>query len=212
MTASDDFDHPLKKALNRALKRLIDVIFSVIVLATILWWLHVVFVILIRITSRGPAVFKQIRIGRDGREFICYKYRSMIYTDEELATPRIVEDKADRVTRVGRFLRRSNLDELPQFINVLRGDMSVIGPRPHMLAEDRVLPDQIPHYRQRLLATPGITGWAAINGYRGGSDIEHMRNRINLDVWYIRNWSLRLDLRIAAVTAWRMLTFRAGGQ
>ncbi len=208
----EPFNYPLQRPANRLLKRVVDICFSIFALVTILWWLHLVFVILIRATSPGRAVFRQIRIGRDGCPFICYKYRTMVYAPDELEKPRIMEDSAHRVTWIGRFLRTSNLDELPQFINVLKGDMSVVGPRPHMLGEDELLPEHIPYYRQRLLVIPGITGWAAINGFRGGSDMAHMRCRVDLDVWYIRNWSLWLDLRIAATTAWRMLTFRAGGQ
>lgn len=190
---------PLDGIRARACKRGFDVVFAAAVSLLLLWWFHLLMLVLLRRTCGGAALFRQPRVGRGGRHFVCLKYRTMT--------------SDGRVTRVGRFLRRSNLDELPQFLNVLRGEMSVVGPRPHMLSEDEALRAAIPGYRARLAVLPGITGWAAINGYRGGTrDMEHMRRRIALDVWYIRNWSPWLDLRICAVTAWRMLSGRPGGR
>ncbi len=207
-------DFPLRKSSNRAIQRGFDLIFSLLVLIGLFWWIHIILAVLIKCTSKGPVIFRQIRIGKDSNSFRCYKYRTMVVdVDAASGEPPITEETDVRITLIGRILRQTNLDELPQFLNVLKGEMSVVGPRPHMLAEDDELRRHIPNYRDRLLVRPGITGWAAINGFRGGTkDMDHMRRRIELDAWYIRHWSFRLDIKIFLITAWRMLTLRTGGK
>jgi len=155
----------------------------------------------IRIESRGPVFFRQRRHGLDGQEIVVWKFRTMNVAEDG---PVVQQASADdpRVTRFGRFLRRSSLDELPQFLNVLTGDMSVVGPRPHALAHNSMYRQQIRGYMIRHKVKPGITGWAQINGARGETDtVEKMQRRIELDMYYLRHWSLGLDLLIIARTA-----------
>lgn len=158
--------------------------------------------LLIKVGSRGPVFFTQARLGVDGRVFKVYKFRSMTVHEEQhgivtQATPNDV-----RVTRLGAFLRRTSLDELPQFINVLRGEMSVVGPRPHALEHNEQFKDAVTHYMMRHRVKPGITGWAQVNGARGQTDTVHkMRDRVEFDLYYIQNWSFLMDLRIIAKTA-----------
>ena len=150
----------------------------------------------IKLDSAGPAIFRQRRTGLNGREFMIYKFRSMSVTEDG---PKIVQacEEDPRVTRVGRILRQSSIDELPQLLNVVRGDMSLIGPRPHAVAHDQYYADAIANYTQRQRVKPGITGWAQVNGLRGETPrIEDMEKRIEFDLWYVRNRSLALDAKI----------------
>ncbi len=156
----------------------------------------------VKLDSRGPALFRQARRGFNGRNFMVYKFRSMKVEDcqPEGRTDAARRDDP-RVTRVGRFLRRTSLDELPQILNVVRGEMSIIGPRPHALSHDEQFARIIREYYARHRVLPGITGWAQVNGLRGSvEDEEHIRRRVDYDLWYIENWSILLDLRILLMT------------
>ena len=155
----------------------------------------------IKLTSAGPALFKQRRAGLDGREITVWKFRTMtVQEDGDDVTLVVRGDK--RVTPFGAFLRRTSLDELPQFLNVLRGDMSIVGPRPHAVVINEEYRRLIPGYMLRHRVKPGLTGWAQVHGWRGPTDrIEQIERRVQFDLWYIRNWSLWLDLWIIARTA-----------
>lgn len=160
----------------------------------------------IKLTSRGPVFFKQRRKGADGRVFQIYKFRSMRVHAEQAGVVRQATRNDPRVTRVGAFLRRTSLDELPQFFNVLRGDMSVVGPRPHALEHDDLYQKVVSGYIHRYRIKPGITGWAQINGFRGETDrIEKMEGRVAHDLYYLGNWSFGLDMRIIAATIFKGL-------
>jgi putative colanic acid biosynthesis UDP-glucose lipid carrier transferase len=182
----------------KAFKRIFDIIFSSLVMIGLLSWLSPILAVLIKLESRGPVFFKQGRPGIDEKEFFCYKFRSMKinHTTEQEAS------KNDpRVTKIGRFLRKSSLDELPQFMNVLMGDMSVVGPRPHLWSQNKVYGNRIKKYMVRHYVKPGITGLAQVRGFRGGIGTdEDMVNRIKYDVFYIENWSLLLDIKIIVQT------------
>ena len=158
----------------------------------------------IKLDSRGPVLFKQKRYGFNNELIEIYKFRSM-YTDQADATASKLVTKGDpRVTRVGRFIRKTSLDELPQLFNVVfRGNLSLVGPRPHAVAHNEVYRKLIKGYMLRHKVAPGITGWAQINGYRGETEkLEKMKGRIDHDLEYLRNWSLRLDLYIIVKTVW----------
>jgi putative colanic acid biosynthesis UDP-glucose lipid carrier transferase len=154
----------------------------------------------IKATSVGPVVFKQRRYGLDGQEIVVYKFRSMTATDD--GTSIVQAQKFDaRVTPLGAFLRRTSLDELPQFFNVLQGRMSIVGPRPHAVAHNEFYRKLIRGYMVRHKVKPGITGWAQVNGYRGETDtLDKMQRRIDCDLDYLRNWSLKLDIHIILST------------
>ena len=158
----------------------------------------------IRLTSPGPVIFKQRRYGLDGRQILVWKFRTMRITEDGDTSYRQVTRDDDRVTALGRFLRANSLDELPQLLNVLGGSMSLVGPRPHALAVNEQYRKLIPGYMLRHKVRPGITGWAQVNGQRGGNDLESMRKRTELDLAYLRLWSLSFDLLILLLTA-RML-------
>lgn len=156
--------------------------------------------ILIRLESPGPALFRQTRTGLNGRTFQIYKFRSMrVQEDGDLIRQAARND--DRVTRLGAFLRASSLDELPQLLNVLRGEMALVGPRPHALAHDVFYESKVPNYRRRFDVRPGLTGWAQVNGSRGATPmLEDMERRIQLDLWYIGHQNIKLDLKIMITT------------
>lgn len=154
----------------------------------------------VRLSSPGPIIFSQRRYGLDGREIMVYKFRSMTVTEDGEKNYTQVTRGDSRVTRFGAFIRKTSLDELPQFINVLQGRMSIVGPRPHAVAVNEQYRKLIPSYMIRHKVRPGITGWAQVNGYRGGDDLEHMKMRINFDLEYLRNWSLPLDFFIILKT------------
>ncbi|NRO95817.1 undecaprenyl-phosphate glucose phosphotransferase [Paraburkholderia sp. NMBU_R16] len=169
--------------------------------------LLLVIAIAVKISSPGPVFFRQKRKGADGRVFTIYKFRSMRLHDEKLGVVKQAVRHDPRVTRVGAFLRRTSLDELPQFFNVLKGDMSVVGPRPHALEHDDLYQKVVAGYIHRYRIKPGITGWAQINGYRGETDrIEKMERRVAHDLYYLGNWSFALDMRIIAATVVKGLT------
>ena len=194
---------PLQSAYNRFMKRAFDIVFSLVVLLTIYPILYVVVGTLIKLSSPGPILFRQKRTGLYGRDFECFKFRTM-RVNAEADTLQAVKDDP-RKTRIGNFLRRTNLDEFPQFLNVLLGDMSVVGPRPHMLKHTEQYSALIDKYMVRHLVKPGITGWAQVTGYRGETKtLEQMEGRVKRDVWYIENWSFFLDLKIIVVTVLNM--------
>lgn len=163
--------------------------------------LLVAIAVAIKVTSRGPVLFTQQRKGADGRVFRIYKFRSMRPHDEVPGVITQATRNDSRITRVGAFLRRTSLDELPQFFNVLRGEMSVVGPRPHALEHDELYQKVVNGYIHRYRIKPGITGWAQVNGFRGETDrVEKMQGRVEHDLYYLRNWSFALDMRIVAAT------------
>ena len=194
---------PLTDFVNRVAKRLFDFVFSLFVTVLILSWLYPIIAILIKLSSKGPVFFKQVRSGVDNEEFLCYKFRSM--TQSENADTKQATKGDARITKIGAFLRKSSLDEFPQFINVLIGDMSIVGPRPHMLLHTEEYSALINKYMVRQLVKPGITGAAQVKGYRGETkELGDMEGRVRLDVWYIENWSLSLDINIIFQTVWNI--------
>ncbi|MCU0624308.1 MAG: undecaprenyl-phosphate glucose phosphotransferase [Gemmatimonadaceae bacterium] len=161
--------------------------------------------IAVRVTSPGPILFRQRRYGLDGQEIVVWKFRTMKVQEDGAVVRQATKDD-DRITPLGRFLRRTSLDELPQFFNVLQGRMSVVGPRPHAVAHNEMYRKLIKGYMIRHKVKPGITGWAQVNGARGETDtIDKMRTRIEFDLEYLRNWSLRLDLLIVWKTFWQAI-------
>ena len=194
---------PLQSMYNRCLKRAFDLLFSSVVLLTIYPILYVILGVLIKLSSPGPILFRQKRTGLYGRDFECFKFRTM-RVNAEADTMQAVKDDP-RKTRIGNFLRKSNLDEFPQFVNVFLGDMSVVGPRPHMLKHTEQYSALIDKYMVRHLVKPGVTGWAQVTGYRGETKtLEQMEGRVKRDVWYIENWTFFLDLKIIIVTVLNM--------
>ncbi len=195
--------NPLKNIVNRAIKRSGDIIGAIIfLLISPIAFMTIATVI--KLTSPGPVLFRQKRTGYLGKEFTCYKFRTMYINTQSNSTPTRRDDP--RITPVGRILRRTSLDELPQFINVLRGDMSIVGPRPHMISQTDDYTKLIDRYMVRHLIKPGITGWAQINGYRGlTEELWKMERRVEHDVWYMENWSPMLDLKIITLTARNLL-------
>lgn len=201
---------PLDIPENQVIKRIFDLLFSSFIIVAVLSWLYPLMAVIIKLTSPGPVLFKQQRTGINQRTFECYKFRSMrpnADADSVQAT------KGDpRITAVGRFMRRSNIDELPQFINVWRGDMSVVGPRPHMLAHTDQYSELIDNYLVRHYVRPGITGWAQISGLRGETtELWMMRQRVQADWEYIRNWSLEWDIIIVFRTIFHKRAFKNAG-
>ena len=190
---------------NEVVKRIFDIIFSASVLSVIA--IPMLFIAAaVKLTSPGPIIFKQIRYGLDGRQIKVWKFRSMTTMDNG---DKVVQAKKGdaRITRLGGFLRRTSLDELPQFINVLQGRMSVVGPRPHAVAHNEEYRKLIPFYMLRHKVKPGITGWAQINGYRGEtSTLDKMEGRVEYDLDYIRNWSLWMDIKIVFLTFFKGFT------
>jgi putative colanic acid biosynthesis UDP-glucose lipid carrier transferase len=181
-------------------KRLFDCAFAALVLLAIAPLL-VAIAVAVRLSSPGPILFRQMRKGVDGNEFPIYKFRTMRQHVEEAGRITQARKGDPRITRVGAVLRKTSLDELPQFVNVLKGQMSVVGPRPHALEHDELYKDLVEDYMYRYRIKPGITGWAQVNGYRGETDrLEKMAARVTFDLYYIQNWSFWLDLKIIAIT------------
>ena len=191
--------------LNRVIKALEDRLLAAFILVLISPLLLAI-AMAVRLSSPGPILFKQIRHGWDGREFRIYKFRTMHEHQEPPDTLTQARRDDPRVTRIGAFLRRTSLDELPQFFNVLQGRMSIVGPRPHAIQHNDLYKDQIEHYMLRHRVKPGITGWAQVNGYRGETDtLEKMQRRVEYDLYYIEHWSLWFDIRIIYLTIKRGL-------
>lgn len=190
---------PLEFAVNKLLKKAFDVCFSALVIVLIFPWLFPIVMVLIKIESPGPVFFKQKRAGRDNIPFTCLKFRSMYIND--LADNKQAGKGDSRVTKFGAFMRKTSIDELPQFFNVFWGNMSVVGPRPHMVNLANEYSELINNYLVRQFAKPGITGWAQVNGFRGETkELVDMENRVEYDIWYIENWSLLLDIKIIVRT------------
>ncbi|MGI6219398.1 MAG: undecaprenyl-phosphate glucose phosphotransferase [Bacteroidaceae bacterium] len=188
-------NEPLQLLHNRIIKRTFDIVFSSLVLIFVFPIFFVIVAPLIKLSSRGPIFFGQRRNGEMGRVFTCYKFRSMVMNPDSDKKQTVRNDP--RKTWIGNIIRKTSIDELPQFYNVLRGDMSVVGPRPHMLEHTRIYSELVDKYMLRHLVKPGITGWAQIHGLRGEiRDVDFMRRRVEADVWYIEHWSFFLDLKI----------------
>lgn len=181
--------------INGIIKRTSDIVISLLILLVISP-LMLLIAIGLKLTSRGPVLFKQRRYGLDGKEIVVYKFRSMTVMEDDGQVSQATRNDP-RITRFGSFLRKTSLDELPQFINVLQGGMSVVGPRPHAISHNEMYRSLIKGYMIRHKVKPGITGWAQVNGFRGETDtLEKMQARIDCDLDYLRNWSLFLDLLI----------------
>lgn len=194
---------PLEIPFNRIVKKIFDFGIAITVLVFITPWLLPLLILLVKLSSKGPVFFKQQRTGLGNIPFLCFKFRTMKVNDFSDSTQAKKND--NRITKIGSFLRKSNLDELPQVLNVLKGEMSIVGPRPHMLKHTEEYSELIENYLVRHFAKPGITGWAQVNGYRGETkEIEKMEARIEFDIWYIENWSLLLDLKILFLTVFNM--------
>jgi putative colanic acid biosynthesis UDP-glucose lipid carrier transferase len=198
-----DLNHPKNTGLRGLCKMLFDRGFALGVLILLLP-LFAVLSLAIKCSSLGPVFFTQSRLGLNGKRFDVYKFRSMKLHQESDGNLTQATRNDPRITPIGRFMRRTSLDELPQFINVLKGEMSVVGPRPHALIHNDLYKDKLMMYMQRHRVKPGITGWAQINGCRGETDTEEkMASRIALDLHYIRNWSFSMDLKIILWTAFK---------
>lgn len=204
-------DEPLEEVNRRFIKRTFDILFSTIVIIFILSWLFPIIAILTKLTSRGPVLFLQERIGAKNENFKCYKFRTMKVEESKNYTFKPVVDGDERVTKLGQILRRSNIDELPQFFNVLKGEMSVVGPRPHAIPYQDMYGQIFEEIKLRHNVKPGITGWAQVNGLRGDVEDEELNRartiqRMKYDLWYIENWSMKLDMQIILMTIWQMIT------
>ncbi|RDC54277.1 undecaprenyl-phosphate glucose phosphotransferase [Pedobacter chinensis] len=192
-------NEPLEIIGNRFKKRAFDLVFSSLVIIFVLSWLYPIIAILIKIQSPGPVLFKQLRSGRNDEPFWCWKFRSMRVNNESDKKQATKDD--DRITKIGHFLRRTSLDEMPQFFNVFYGSMSVVGPRPHMLKHTEEYKKIINQFMVRHFLKPGITGWAQVNGFRGETkENGAMENRVKFDIYYLENWTSMLDIRIIFMT------------
>lgn len=197
-------DTPLENTFHYTLKRLTDIFLSLLVILFVLSWFIPLMAVLIKLSSKGPVFFIQARSGQHGLPFNCIKLRSMHINDEAHTRHATLND--GRITLIGKFLRKFSLDELPQFFNVLKGEMSMIGPRPHMLYHTETFSEIVDDYMHRHHVKPGITGLSQVMGYRGEISNEYMiKNRVRLDLFYIRHWSYSLDLMIAFKTIRLML-------
>lgn len=190
---------PLEDMQNRFKKRVLDILFSSFVLVFIMSWLYPLLALVIKLQSPGPVMFRQLRTGRDNKPFYCYKFRSMrVNADSD--TKQAMKDDS-RITPIGRILRKYSIDEFPQFFNVLIGNMSIAGPRPHMLKHTEQYRAVIDKFMVRHYLKPGITGWAQVNGLRGETrDPQLMERRVEKDIWYMEHWSMWLDLKIIGKT------------
>jgi len=192
-------NEPLEVMGNRFKKRAFDVIFSFFVIVFVMSWLYPIIAILIKIQSPGPVLFKQLRSGRNDEPFWCWKFRSMKINKDSDSKQATKDD--DRITKIGHFLRRTSLDEMPQFFNVFFGSMSVVGPRPHMLKHTEEYKQIISQFMVRHFLKPGITGWAQVNGFRGETKQDDaMENRVKFDIFYLENWTSMLDVKIIFMT------------
>lgn len=193
-------NYPLDDTENKVFKRVFDIVFSIFVILFIFTWLFPIVSIIIKLTSKGPIFFNQYRWGINNKKIKCFKFRTMYIGNNEIAEdgsymPATKNDS--RITLIGHFLRKTSIDEMPQFFNVLFGSMSVVGPRPHPIPLNMQSKDHVNNYLLRHLVKPGITGWAQVNGSRGEvKEIAEMQNRVNFDIWYIENWTFWLDIQI----------------
>lgn len=195
---------PMDEPFNKFIKRSFDVVLALIIIIGVLSWLTPLLGIIIKLESKGPVFFKQKRNGLDYQEFYCYKFRSM--KPNPMANLYQATKGDERVTRIGRIIRKTSIDELPQFINVLRGEMSVVGPRPHMVSHTHMYAERIDKFMVRHFVKPGITGLAQVSGYRGEVESDaDIINRVKYDIFYLENWSLFLDLKIVFQTVYNAL-------
>lgn len=195
---------PIDEPFNKFIKRGFDIALSLFVIVCVLSWLTPLLGLLIKLESKGPVFFKQKRNGLDYQEFYCYKFRSM--KPNPMADLHQISKDDERVTRVGRVIRKTSMDELPQFINVLKGDMSVVGPRPHMVSHTQMYAGRIDKFMVRHFIKPGITGLAQVSGFRGEVENESdIINRVKYDIFYLENWSLFLDIKIVFQTIYNAL-------
>jgi exopolysaccharide biosynthesis polyprenyl glycosylphosphotransferase len=207
---------PLNEVQWRFLKRTFDILFSLLVTILILSWMIPLFFFISLIFDRGPLFFVQDRLGTKDKKFRCIKFRTMKIEKLQVDEFRPVVENDPRITGIGIFLRKYNLDEVPQFINVLLGDMSVVGPRPHAISYNNLYSKIVDEIRIRQNVKPGITGWAQIHGLRGDvtNEEENRRRtklRIDYDLWYIENWSFSLDIQIIFLTIWQMIVGKSRG-
>ena len=195
---------PIEEPFNKWIKRGFDIVLSLLIIVGVLSWLTPLLGLIIKLESKGPIFFKQKRNGLDYEEFYCYKFRSM--TPNAMAHIHQVQKNDPRITRIGKIIRKTSIDELPQFINVLKGDMSVVGPRPHMVSHTHMYAERVDKFMVRHFIKPGITGLAQVSGYRGEvEDENHIINRVKYDIFYLENWSLFLDLKIVFQTIFNAL-------
>ncbi len=205
-------NEPLEEASNRFLKRLFDIIFSSLVIILLLSWMIPIIALLIKLDSKGRVFFLQDRVGVKNKYFRLIKFRTM-YETNQTEEFKVTRPGDPRITKLGKYLRKYNLDELPQFINVLLGHMSVVGPRPHAIPYQMKYSEYFEEIKMRHSVRPGITGWAQIHGLRGDVENEEENRkrtfqRIKYDLWYIENWSFSLDIKIILITTWQMLSGR----
>ena len=193
------YENPLQNSVNRAIKRTFDIVMSLVFLIPTAFIFPFVW-IMIKIQSPGPLFFKQKRTGLDGKDFEMLKFRSMHVNKD---ADKVQATKNDpRKFPFGNFMRKSNIDELPQFLNILKGDMSFVGPRPHMLLHTEMYSELIDKYMVRHFVKPGLTGWAQVTGFRGETkELWQMEGRVKRDIWYMEHWSIWLDIRIIWMTA-----------
>lgn len=200
---------PLDTIDNKVYKRIFDIIFSLLVIVLILSWLIPIISLIIKLGSKGPVFFKQERWGLNNKSIVCYKFRTMCTTSKDVdASGNYQQAKRNdpRITKIGKFFRKTSLDELPQFFHVLFGSMSVVGPRPHPVPLNMQYKGSVKNYMMRHWVKPGITGWAQVNGYRGETRRPYqMHKRVELDIWYIGNWTFWLDFQIILQTIVNMI-------
>ncbi|MFY0626302.1 MAG: undecaprenyl-phosphate glucose phosphotransferase [Reichenbachiella sp.] len=195
---------PLDHPLNKIIKRGFDILFSLIIILILLWWMLPLIGLLIKLESRGPILFKQSRTGLNNKKFTILKFRTMVVHNDSTVKQATKSD--NRITRLGAFLRKTSLDEFPQFLNVFSGDMSVVGPRPHAIKHNEEFQRKIDRFVQRHAVKPGITGLAQAKGFRGETaTFNDISGRVKLDRFYVKNWSLILDLRIIWLTSWSLI-------
>ena len=205
ITGQNVRSYPLDNYWNKLLKRTFDIVLSATILLGILSWLIPVLAIFIKLTSKGPLFFVQPRTGYNNKTFLCWKLRSM-HVNVNANTQQAVRSDS-RITWIGKFIRKFSLDELPQFYNVLTGDMSIIGPRPHMLRHTEEYSKEVSTYLQRHAIKPGITGLSQVMGYRGEiANKQALNNRVRIDIFYLKKWNMMLDLLIIFRTA-KLLVF-----
>ncbi|MDZ7626441.1 MAG: exopolysaccharide biosynthesis polyprenyl glycosylphosphotransferase [Ignavibacteriaceae bacterium] len=207
---------PLNEVQWRIVKRAFDLLFSLLVTLLILSWLLPLIFIFSVMFDKGPVFFLQDRLGTKNKKFRCIKFRTMKHEENKTDEFNPATENDPRITKIGRILRKYNLDELPQFINVFLGDMSVVGPRPHAISYDELYGKIVDEIRLRHNVKPGITGWAQIHGLRGdvideNENRKRTKRRIDYDIWYIENWSFWLDIQIILLTVWQMIVGKSRG-
>jgi putative colanic acid biosynthesis UDP-glucose lipid carrier transferase len=195
---------PLYIRYNSIIKRAFDLVVSIVMLCSFFPIICLIVGIFIKLTSPGPIFFVQKRTGKDGKDFNCYKFRSMVVNQDADKLQATANDP--RKTPLGNFIRNTSIDEIPQLINVFLGNMSLVGPRPHMVKHTEMYSKLIDNYMDRHAVKPGITGWAQVTGLRGETkELSQMENRVKADIWYIENWSFLLDMKIIAKTVLTIL-------